>query len=176
MVSRASHGQCYLPGATAKGTSIAEFLTDDAHLGTLTEPPATVFHEGTGVAMNTLRMMLCVRFPLLLCNVEDLLHARGIGAVGLQDTGRWKKNRAEKSHFPVRRRERAMQRFQRMPSLQISSSSTPLASILSTRSAACTQGQISGRTASLLLPSGVSSARQKVQTHCPFGDKSESVW
>jgi hypothetical protein len=42
----------YVPGGY--GTSIAEFLTGDAHLGKVTEPPATVFHEGTGKVMNTL--------------------------------------------------------------------------------------------------------------------------
>ncbi|CAN7721477.1 hypothetical protein LJR231_006125 [Phyllobacterium sp. LjRoot231] len=35
------------------GTSIAEFLAGNAKLGKITEPPATVFHEGTGVAVNT---------------------------------------------------------------------------------------------------------------------------
>ena len=33
-------------------------------------------------------------------------------------TGRWLNNRAENSHLPFRRRERAMQRFRRMRSLQ----------------------------------------------------------
>jgi putative transposase len=32
--------------------------------------------------------------------------------------GRWLNNRAENSHLPFRRRERAMQRFRRMKSLQ----------------------------------------------------------
>lgn len=40
------------------------------------------------------------------------------GAVDLQLTGRWLNNRAESSHFPFRRRERAMLRFRRMRSLQ----------------------------------------------------------
>ena len=35
-----------------------------------------------------------------------------------QDVGRWRNNRAENSHLPFRRRERAMQRFRRMRSLQ----------------------------------------------------------
>lgn len=35
------------------GTSIAQFLTGEAKLGKITEPPATVFHEGTGVPVNT---------------------------------------------------------------------------------------------------------------------------
>ncbi|MEP2533628.1 IS6 family transposase [Shimia sp.] len=41
-----------------------------------------------------------------------------IGNVARQETGRWKNNRAENSHLPFRRRERAMHRFRRMRSLQ----------------------------------------------------------
>ncbi|MDB5480889.1 MAG: transposase [Caulobacteraceae bacterium] len=41
-----------------------------------------------------------------------------IGAADLQETGRWLNNRAENSHLPFRRRERAMLRFQRMKTLQ----------------------------------------------------------
>ena len=41
-----------------------------------------------------------------------------IGAEGKQTTGRWENNRAENSHLPFRRRERAMLRFRRMRSLQ----------------------------------------------------------
>ncbi|NKW72253.1 DDE-type integrase/transposase/recombinase, partial [Rhodobacteraceae bacterium R_SAG10] len=35
-----------------------------------------------------------------------------------QETGRWLNNRAENSHLPFRRRERAMLRFRQMRSLQ----------------------------------------------------------
>jgi hypothetical protein len=35
------------------GTSIAEFLTGKAKLGRVTPPPPTVFHEGSGVVVNT---------------------------------------------------------------------------------------------------------------------------
>jgi putative transposase len=35
-----------------------------------------------------------------------------------QEVGRWANNRVENSHVPLRRRERAMQRFRRMKSLQ----------------------------------------------------------
>jgi len=41
--------------------------------------------------------------------------------LGIEDRrsmGRWKNNRAENSHLPLRRRERVMQRFRRMKSLQ----------------------------------------------------------
>lgn len=41
-----------------------------------------------------------------------------IGNAGKRETGRWLNNRAENSHLPFRRRERAMQRFRRLRSLQ----------------------------------------------------------
>ena len=41
-----------------------------------------------------------------------------IGNATREETGRWKNNRAENSHLPFRRRERAMHRFRRMRSLQ----------------------------------------------------------
>ncbi len=55
--------------------------------------------------------------------VTDLLRSYGaalkdIGAADRQETGRWLNNRAENSHLPFRRRERAMLRFRRMRSLQ----------------------------------------------------------
>ncbi|SPH24392.1 hypothetical protein DEA8626_03444 [Defluviimonas aquaemixtae] len=37
-----------------------------------------------------------------------------LGAGDRQETGRWLNNRAENSHLPLRRRERAMLRFRRM--------------------------------------------------------------
>jgi putative transposase len=43
---------------------------------------------------------------------------RELGALEKQKTGRWLNNRVENSHLPFRRRERAMQRFRRMRSLQ----------------------------------------------------------
>ncbi len=43
---------------------------------------------------------------------------RELGADTRQETGRWLNNRAENSHLPFRRRERAMLRFRRMRSLQ----------------------------------------------------------
>ena len=43
---------------------------------------------------------------------------RELGALDKQRTGRWLNNRVENSHLPFRRRERAMQRFRRMRSLQ----------------------------------------------------------
>jgi putative transposase len=41
-----------------------------------------------------------------------------LGAGDKQVTGRWENNRVENSHQPFRRRERAMQRFRRLHSLQ----------------------------------------------------------
>jgi putative transposase len=43
---------------------------------------------------------------------------RAVGAGRRQRTGRWLNNRAENTHQPLRRRERAMQRFGRMGCLQ----------------------------------------------------------
>jgi putative transposase len=43
---------------------------------------------------------------------------RHIGNLDRREMGRWLNNRAENSHLPFRRRERAMQRFRRMKSLQ----------------------------------------------------------
>jgi putative transposase len=43
---------------------------------------------------------------------------RAVGAGRRQRTGRWLNNRAENTHQPLRRRERAMQRFRRMGCLQ----------------------------------------------------------
>jgi len=43
---------------------------------------------------------------------------REIGAGARLETGRWANDRAENSHLPFRRRERAMLRFRRMRSLQ----------------------------------------------------------
>jgi putative transposase len=55
--------------------------------------------------------------------VTDKLRSYGaamkvIGNDNRQETGRWRNNRAENSHLPFRRRERAMHRFRRMRSLQ----------------------------------------------------------
>jgi putative transposase len=55
--------------------------------------------------------------------VSDELRSYGaalkeIGAADGQETGGWMNIRAENSHLPFRRRERAMQRFRRMRTLQ----------------------------------------------------------
>ena len=56
--------------------------------------------------------------------VTDQLRSYGaamkdIGNAHRQETGRWLNNRAENSHLPFRRRERAMQRFRRVRNLQM---------------------------------------------------------
>lgn len=55
--------------------------------------------------------------------VTDKLRSYGAALKDLgheddRETGRWLNNRAENSHLPFRRRERAMQRFRRLRSLQ----------------------------------------------------------
>ena len=55
--------------------------------------------------------------------VTDRLRSYGaafkeLGIHDLQETGRWANNRAENSHQPFRRRERAMLRFRRTRTLQ----------------------------------------------------------
>ncbi len=55
--------------------------------------------------------------------VTDLMRSfgaalRDLGIADRQETGRWANNRAENSHLPFRRRERAMLRFGRMRTLQ----------------------------------------------------------
>jgi putative transposase len=47
---------------------------------------------------------------------------RELGNADKQEVGRWANNRAENSHLPFRRRERAMLRFRRMKTLQTFSS------------------------------------------------------
>ena len=45
---------------------------------------------------------------------------RDLGNLDRREMGRWKNNRVENSHLPFRRRERAMQRFRRTATLQMS--------------------------------------------------------
>jgi putative transposase len=59
--------------------------------------------------------------------VTDRLRTYGAALKALgrgddREVGRWVKNRAENAHLPFRRRERAMLRFRRMRSLQMSAS------------------------------------------------------
>jgi transposase-like protein len=82
-------------------------------------------------------VMMYVRYPLSLRNVEDLPFERGIGVchetvrlwwnrfgpmcageIRRKRVDRWLNNRAENSHQPFRPRERAMERFWRMETLR----------------------------------------------------------
>jgi putative transposase len=63
------------------------------------------------------------RYGNLEIIVTDKLRSYGaamkvIGNASRQETGRWQNNRAENSHLPFRRRERAMLRFRSMRTLQ----------------------------------------------------------
>ena len=67
------------------------------------------------------KTMKCFGPPHVI--VTDLLRSYGaamkvIGNADKQETGRWLNNRAENSHQPFRRRERAIQRFRSMRTLQ----------------------------------------------------------
>jgi putative transposase len=82
--------------------------------------------------------------------VTDNLRSYGaamkeIGKADRQETGRWLDSRAENSHHPFRRRERAMLRFRRMGRYRNSSPSpsSPQSTPISTRNAISTTDQIS---------------------------------
>lgn len=73
-------------------------------------------------ALNFLRKTM-KRFGKLHVIVTDKLRSyaaamKVIGNADRQETGRWLNNRAENSHLPFRRRERAMLRFRQMRYLQ----------------------------------------------------------
>ena len=73
-------------------------------------------------ALKFLRKLM-KRYGLPNVIVTDRLRSYGaamkvIGNIDKQEVGRWKNNRAENSHLPFRRRERAMLRFRGMRSLQ----------------------------------------------------------
>jgi putative transposase len=56
-----------------------------------------------------------------MCGSRCRSYGAAFGELGIRDrqeTGRWRNNRAENSHQPFGRRERAMLRFRRMRSLQ----------------------------------------------------------
>ena len=73
-------------------------------------------------ALNLLRKLMR-RYGNLSSIVNDKLKSYGaaireLGVDGYENQSRWINNRAENSHLPFRRRERAMLRFRRMRSLQ----------------------------------------------------------
>jgi putative transposase len=79
---------------------------------------------------------------------------RELGNLERQKMGRWLNNRAENSHLPFRRRERAMLRFRQMKSLQNSPPSMPPCITISTPNATSLIDKPSKRAARLPLPSG----------------------
>ncbi len=97
--------------------------------------------------------------------VTDKLRSYGaamkvLGNAERQETGRWLNNRAENSHLPFRRRERAMLCFRRMRSLQ--KFVTVQSTITSIRNAASQNETISSLTAPLLSPSGANFVQGKL--------------
>ena len=107
--------------------------------------------------------------------VTDQLRSYGaamkeIGNADRQETGRWLNNRAENSHLPFRRRERAMLRFRRMRSLQKFVSVHASVYNHFNQERTFTHAPISSSTAPPLSLSGVSSVRHKGQRHCPCRD------
>jgi putative transposase len=91
------------------------------HEGEVLESYVTKHRDRTA-ALKFLRKTM-KRFGTPHVIVTDKLRSYGaamkvIGNAERQETGRWRNNRAENSHLPFRRRERAMLRFRRMRSLQ----------------------------------------------------------
>jgi len=91
------------------------------HEGEVLESYVTKRRDGKA-ALKFLRKTM-KRFGRPHVIVTDLLRSYGaamkvIGNADRQETGRWKNNRAENSHLPFRRRERAMLRFRRARTLQ----------------------------------------------------------
>ena len=91
------------------------------HEGEVLESYVTMRRERKAALKFIRKSMKCFGSPQVI--VTDKLRSYGaamkvIGNAGRQETGRWLNNRAENSHLPFRRRERAMLRFRRMRSLQ----------------------------------------------------------
>jgi putative transposase len=104
--------------------------------------------------------------------VTDKLRSYGaalkeIGVEHRQETGRWLNNRAENSHLPFRRRERAMLRFRRMRSLQKFASVHASVYNHFNLDRSLSSDPSSRPTAPPLSLSGAVSARHKGQRHCP---------
>jgi len=91
------------------------------HEGEVLEVFATKRRDRKAALKFLKRMMKCYGRPGSI--VTDRLRSYGaamkvIGNVANQECGRWLNNRAENSHQPFRRRERAMAKFRDMKSLQ----------------------------------------------------------
>ena len=81
-----------------------------------------------------------------------------VGLEARQETRRWLNNRAENSHLPFRRRERAMQRFRQMRTLQRFTAIHSSVTTTSTRTVISTAATFSRKTALPLSRSGGSFA------------------
>jgi putative transposase len=91
------------------------------HEGEVLEVFATKTRDKAAALKFLKRMMKRHGKPKVI--ITDKLRSYGaamkeIGNAGIQETSRWLNNRAENSHQPFRRRERAMLRFRRMHTLQ----------------------------------------------------------
>ena len=91
------------------------------HEGEVLKVFATKTRDKTAALKFLKKMMKC--HGKLRASVIDKLRSysavmKDIGNAGIQETSRWLNNRAENSHQPFRRRERAMLRFRRMRTLQ----------------------------------------------------------
>ena len=92
------------------------------HEGEVLEAVVTKRRDKRAALKLLKKLMHCYGRPREV--VTDRLRSYGaalkeLGGSDLQTTGRWLNNRAENSHLPFRRRERAMLRFRRMRSLQM---------------------------------------------------------
>lgn len=130
-------------------------------------------------ALNFLRKSM-KRYGSPKAIVTDRLRSYGaamkmIGNADRQVTGRWLNNRAENSHLPFRRRERAMQRFGACEAYRNSPPSILQFSTTLIRNAASTLDRISSSTATPLSPSGANLVRHKRQCYCPCRDEFEFV-
>ena len=80
-----------------------------------------------------------------------------IGNADRQEVGRRLNNRAENSHQPFRRRERAMQRFRSMKTLQKFAQFMPRSTTISIRSAISSPARLTNKDAPTRWPSGAPS-------------------
>ena len=98
-----------------------------------------------------------------------------IDATERNDAGGWRNNRAENSHLPFRRRERAMLRFRQMGAFKNSRLSTYPSRTTSTKNAAHPAERPSRSSAPSLSPSGGRFVPGKIVLTAASGDEFELV-
>lgn len=113
--------------------------------------PATETHPAS--------IMLIVRHGGPLPSYGAAMRDLGVDTIRHEKDGRWINNRAENSHLPFRRRERAMLRFWRMRNSPLF---TAQSTIISTRNGTSTADQISKKIEPLLSTSGANFWRHKI--------------